>query len=123
LARGDRIVDVRLQDGDVITIPEVSDSVLVSGEVVMPQSVVHTPGQGVMDYIASAGGFTRHADDDRILIARQNGEIVDAAGERPRSGDEIIVLPKVPTKNLQLAAAISEILYQIAVATRVAVDL
>jgi hypothetical protein len=35
----------------------------------------------------------------------------------------ILILPEAPTKNLQLWTRITQTLYQIAVATRVAVDL
>ena len=40
-----------------------------------------------------------------------------------RPGDEIIVLPKAPVKNLQLAATIVDIVYKIAVAASVAINL
>ncbi|MDT0500422.1 MULTISPECIES: polysaccharide biosynthesis/export family protein [unclassified Halomonas] len=123
VAHNDRISDIRLQDGDVVTIPESSDSILVSGEIVVPQAVVFKPGLSAMDYIEGAGGFSSRADDDHILLVRQNGAVVDADGTRLRPGDEILVMPKVPTRNLELATSITQILYQIAVATKVAVDL
>ena len=122
VAHNDRITDIRLQDGDVITLPEFSDSLLISGEVLVPQSVVFTPGVSVKGYIEGAGGYTQHADDDRILIVRQNGEVRDASDVDLRPGDEILVLPAVPTKNLQLATSISQIIYQIAIAAKVALD-
>lgn len=117
------IANIRLQNGDVITIPERSDSLLISGEVLVPQSVVFTDGRSVEEYIAGAGGLTQHADDDHILVVRQNGEVRNADGVTLQSGDEIVVLPKVPTKNLQLATSISQILYQIAVAAKVINDI
>ncbi|MFC6669117.1 polysaccharide biosynthesis/export family protein [Marinobacterium aestuariivivens] len=123
VAHNDRITDIRLQDGDVITLPEYSDSLLISGEVLVPQSVVYTPGVSVKDYIEGAGGFTQHADDDHILVVRQNGEVRNADDVALRPGDEILVLPMVPTKNLQLATSLSQIIYQIAIATKVAIDL
>lgn len=123
VAHDDQISDVRLQDGDVITIPESSDSLLISGEVVMPQAVVHKPGLSAKDYIDGAGGFTQRADEDHILLVRQNGAVVSAEGAELRPGDEILVMPQVPTKNLQLAVSLTQILYQVAVATRVIVDL
>ena len=48
-----------------------------------------------------------------------------ASGKNPpvRPGDEIIVLPQVPSKNLQLAATIVDIVYKIAVAAAVAINL
>ncbi|QGQ70013.1 polysaccharide biosynthesis/export family protein [Halomonas sp. PA16-9] len=118
-----RISDIRLQDGDVVTIPEVSDSMLISGEVLVPQAAVYRPGMSVIDYIEGAGGFTDRADEDHILVVRQNGAVENARNVNLRPGDEILVMPAAPTHNLQLASTITQILYQIAVATRVAVDL
>lgn len=123
VAHDDRISDIRLQDGDLITIPEVSDSILISGEVIVPQAVVFKPGMSAKDYIEGAGGFTQRADEDHILVVRQNGAVVNAKDIALRTGDEILVMPEVPTKNLPLATAISQILFQIAVATKVALDL
>ena len=118
-----KVANIHLQDGDVITIPEISDSLLISGEVKMPQSVVFAAGRSVEDYIDGAGGFSQHGDEDQILLVRQNGEVVDAEGVKLRAGDEILVLPAAPTHNLQLATSISQILYQLAVAARVVTDL
>lgn len=123
VATNDHIANIRLQDGDVITIPERSDSLLISGEVLVPQSVVFAAGKSVEDYIDGAGGFSQHADESKILIVRQNGEVRNADDVALKAGDEILVLPEVPTKNLQLATSISQILYQIAVATKVVTDL
>jgi protein involved in polysaccharide export with SLBB domain len=123
VSHDDRISDIRLQDGDVITLPEFTDAIMISGEVLVPQSMVYKRGMSVQDYIESAGGFSQHADNERILVVRMNGEVRQAADVSLRAGDEILVLPKVPTKNIQLATSISQILYQIAVATKVAIDL
>ncbi|MDX5297864.1 MAG: polysaccharide biosynthesis/export family protein, partial [Gammaproteobacteria bacterium] len=86
VAHNYRITDIRLQDGDVITLPERSDSLLISGEVLVPQSVVFTPGQDAYDYIERAGGFTQNADRDRVLVARQNGEVREARDVKIRAG-------------------------------------
>ncbi|WP_141321133.1 polysaccharide biosynthesis/export family protein [Halomonas halmophila] len=124
VARGNgNIANVRLQDGDVINIPESNDAILLSGEVTMPQAVVYTPGMSVEDYIEQAGGLTSRADDDQILVAHRNGAVVPADDARLRAGDEIIVLPAAPTSNIELGKSITQILYQIAVATKVALDL
>jgi protein involved in polysaccharide export with SLBB domain len=117
------IANIRLQDGDVITIPEKSDSLLISGQVKVPQSVVFESGRSLSDYISGAGGLTAQADEDQILVVRQNGEVVNADSVTLQAGDEILVLPKAPSKNLQLVSAISQILYQLAVATKVVTDL
>lgn len=123
VSRHDRVMDVRLQDGDIITLPERSDAILVSGEVFVPQSMVFDQRMSVYDYIEAAGGFSQHADKKRILVVRQNGEIRAAGDVRLRAGDEILILPKVSSKNLQLASTITQILYQIAVAAKIAIDI
>ena len=117
------ISDIRLQDGDIITIPQSTDSLLVSGEVLIPQAVVFTPGDSVDDYIQRSGGYTQHADEKNILIVRLNGEVLKAGSASLQAGDEILVLPEVPTKNLQLATSMTQIIYQLAIATKVALDL
>ncbi len=123
VAHDGRIADIRLRDGDTITIPEESDSLLISGEVVVPQAVVYRPGMSVEDYVDGAGGFTQRADDDNILLVRQNGAVVSANSAQLHPGDEILVMPRAPTHNLQLTKSLTQILYQIAVATKVALDI
>lgn len=123
VAHNDRISDIRLQDGDIITIPEISDSILISGEIVVPQAVVYKPGVSAREYIEGAGGFTQRADKGYILVVRQNGAVMNARDVTLRPGDEILVMPKVPSNNLQLVSAVTQIMFQIAVATRVALDL
>ena len=75
------------------------------------------------DYLASAGGVSARANDKQILVAKQNGEVgvADSLGIEP--GDRIIVLPKVDTKGMLMAKDLMQIIYQIAVATKIAVDL
>ncbi len=123
VAHHDKIANIRLQDGDVIAIPERLDSVLISGEVKIPRAVVFKSDLDLEDYIDKAGGYTNHADTSQILIVRQNGEVRYADDVTLKAGDEILVLPEAPTKNLQLAASISQILYQLAVAANVALNL
>lgn len=123
VASDGEIVNIRLQDGDIITIPESFDSLLISGEVLVPQSVVYVAGLDVDDYIEGAGGLSQHADEDHILVVRQNGEVRAVGDVTLKPGDEILVLPEVPTKNLQLATSLTQILYQLAVATKVINDL
>jgi protein involved in polysaccharide export with SLBB domain len=123
VAESGRVRDTTLQDGDVITIPNRSDSIFVTGEVLVPQAMVYQDRQGVDDYIERAGGFTDRANKGDILLARQSGEVVAADKAQLRPGDEILILPEIPTKNLELAKTLSQIVYQIAVATKVALDL
>jgi protein involved in polysaccharide export with SLBB domain len=117
------VADVRLQDGDIISLPSKSDSILVSGQVLVPTSLVYQANWSLEDYINKSGGFTEQADEDRIVVIRQSGEVLADAGAIIKPGDEILVLPEVPTKNIQLATSITQIMYQLAIAAKVAFDL
>ncbi len=117
-----RVADIALENGDVVVIPEKSDVVLVSGEVVMPQALVWSRQKSVKDYVKGAGGFTTRADTSKILIIRPNGEVeTDDGSVRP--GDQLIVLPRFESKNLQTVKDISQIIYQIAVAAKMVMPL
>ncbi len=117
------VADLRLQPEDVVVIPERSRVVLVSGEVMAPQALVYVPGDGLKDYLARVGGYTERADETRLMIRRRNGEVVrgdleqDKNAVEIREGDELVIFPKVPVKNLQIAATISEILFRLAAIT------
>ena len=121
--------NVYLEDEDIILIPAQTSLVMVHGEVLFPNTQVHYLGSKVIDYIERAGGFTQNADKSNILILRRNGSIVNVkkaygnfrrVGLQP--GDEIMVMPKVNFKSIQLVKDITQILFQIAVATRTIVE-
>ena len=122
VSRGGEIRDLLLEDGDEIVIPQKSDVVQVSGEVMLPKAVTFDMSMKTEDYLKSAGGLTDRADEDNILVARMNGEVGPIAELGVHAGDRILVMPRVDTKNLEMAKGITQILYQIAVATKVAVD-
>ena len=117
------VADLRLQAEDVVVIPERSRVVLVSGEVMAPQALVYVSGDGLEDYVARVGGYTERADETKLMIRRRNGEVVRGDLEQGkntieiREGDELVIFPKVPVKNLQVAATISEILFRLAAIT------
>ena len=123
VANNGDIANVILQSGDTITIPSHSDSVLLSGEVLVSQAMLFQAGESARDYIARSGGFTSQALKDKIVLVHTNGEVSSGKNPKVRAGDEIIVLPKVPVKNLQIASTIADILYKVAVATSVALSL
>ncbi|MBN2427401.1 MAG: polysaccharide biosynthesis/export family protein [Deltaproteobacteria bacterium] len=118
-----KLSDVYLEDSDVVVIPPKSDVVLISGEVMMPQAIVFRPGLDAGDFIDSAGGFSDRANKRQILVVKPNGEVLPASKNHIAAGDHIMVLPKFDSKNLQVFKDISQILYHIAVATKVAFDL
>ena len=69
------------------------------------------------DYISRAGGFSNNANRKSVLLVKQDGRVIDAGDGPIEAGDEVLVLPEAPTKNLQLAVSITDILFQIAIAT------
>ncbi|WP_100655936.1 polysaccharide biosynthesis/export family protein [Alteromonas flava] len=134
VADNDQVANIRLEQGDEIVIPENTDLVQVSGEVLMPQALVFNAEAEIGDYIAWAAGFTERADTDQVVIVRANGlsRFVSTgdsgfwfSGNREyklQPGDQILVLPKVDSKIMQSVKDITQILYQIAITANVALD-
>lgn len=112
-----RSANIRLEDGDVIVIPQKTDVVTIGGEVQMPQAIVYAQNAGMMDYVVRAGGFTARADSERLVIIRPNGRVEMGEQLNVQMGDQILVFPKIDTKNMQFAKDITQILYQVAIAT------
>jgi len=117
------IANVLLEAGDTITIPRISESVLLSGEVLVSQAMLYKPGRTAREYIELSGGFSHQAQTKNLVLVHANGEVTRGTNPTIRPGDELIVLPKVPVKNLQIASTIVDIIYKIAVAASVAVRL
>lgn len=123
ISRGGHVKDILLEDGDEIVIPQKSDLVQVTGEVMMPKTLTYDPRMSLDDYLASAGGLSERGNADHILVAKANGEVGLAEDQGIGKGDRIIVLPKVDSKVLLMAKDIMQIIYQIAIATKVAIDI
>ena len=113
----DRDGDLALEDGDVIVVPEKSDVVLVTGEVVMPQAMVWSAKKDLDDYIRGAGGFNSRSDPDTVIVVHRNGAVTPDTREI-RAGDQIMVLPRVESKSLQSLKDISQVMMQVAVSAR-----
>lgn len=109
-----------LEDGDTIVIPEKNSLLLVHGEVMFPNAIVHTPGATPDYYIKQAGGYAQNADTSRILLFKTNGVVLNVKGNYKEivAGEELMVLPKVDVKSLEIAKGFTQVLYQIAVAAR-----
>src|SRR5690606_890202 len=112
-----------LEDGDVLVIPEQSSLIMVHGEVTQPNAIAYDSRSTVQDYVALAGGTTQSRRNARILLLRQDGTFVEDRRARPEPGDEILVLPTVGTRNVEVARGLTQILFQLAVVARVALDL
>jgi hypothetical protein len=117
--------EIYLEDNDQIFIPRKNNLVLVQGQVAFPGAHTYVQTKTVSDYIAMAGDFGPRADKDRVLVIHQNGQVVKCDSSRMlkklkvQKGDAILVMPKLDSKNMQVIQGITQILYQIAVATGV----
>jgi len=127
--------ELLLENGDVIRIPKQDGLVLVNGEVVFPNAIAHDPKLVLNDYIKRAGGYSQSADTSRVIVAHRDGSFEDASrgswdffgndsqATAIKQGDEILVLPKVKTKSIEVTRGITQIIYQIAIAAKVILDL
>ncbi|MDZ7811994.1 MAG: polysaccharide biosynthesis/export family protein [Ideonella sp.] len=118
LSSKEAAAETLMEDGDVVRLPERSNVVAVSGEVLFPNTMVYTPNVAATDYVEMVGGFTQRADRNKLLILKPNGTI-DTSGGTPSPGDEIMVFPKVETKWVEVARGITTVLYQMAIAAGV----
>ena len=127
LAGGDHLDDLLLENGDRINIPAIDNLILVSGEVMFPNTVAMAADKGIDDYIDTAGGYSQNADHSRIIIAHRDGSFEDTESHAGwfdedttiRPGDEIMVLPKVDPKYRQLFKEVSTMIYQMALGAKI----
>ncbi|STX51873.1 Polysialic acid transport protein kpsD precursor [Legionella busanensis] len=116
-----------LQNNDVINIPIKSSVVTVSGDVVNSISLTVNPRYRLIDYINAAGGFQKTANQAEFLLVRQSGQVqlvkhnwhsgqVDLKG-----GDQLIVLPKQTESGMKMTGMMTSIIYQLALAAKVAI--
>ncbi|MBA3588113.1 MAG: polysaccharide biosynthesis/export family protein [Methylibium sp.] len=122
LADREQAVNTLLEDGDVLRVPERSNLVLVSGEVLLPNALVWDPNARVSDYIQRAGGYNQDEDDARVVVLRQDGSVSDPGRGPLMPGDEVMVLPKIEAKSVEITRGITQIIYQLAVAAKVILD-
>jgi len=122
---------IALENGDVVRVPSFDALVMVSGEVIMPNTVVFDVNKSLQDYIDDAGGFTQNAKVSRILIMHQDGSFdrvergtfASEFSAEMQPGDQVMILPKIDTKSMQIAKEWTQILFQIALAAGVVAGL
>lgn len=113
-----------LEQGDVLKIPEKTSVIMVHGEVAFPNGIEYQKGYSAEDYIDQAGGFSQKSNKSKVIIVHQNGQAeLVGKGAKIQQGDEILVLPKAQTKGIELTRGLTQVLYQIAIAAKVALDL
>lgn len=93
--------DIVLREGDAIFIPELNNTVKISGTVMYPNTVTYKNGEGVSYYINQAGGYGNRAKKSKVYVVYANGNVGKVkrfGGAKIEPGCEIIV-PSKPEKN------------------------
>lgn len=121
--KSDPDINLLLEAGDRIYIPQRPMSVRVAGEVLSPASLLFKKGKSASDYISEAGGTTYYADRDRAFVIYPDGSAkplqVSMWNHNPTfipPGSTIIVPrdPK-PFDFLESAERVSQILANLAI--------
>ncbi len=84
-------LDITLEDGDVIYMPKMQNTITIVGQVLNPVTVPHKVGMNFDSYIKLAGGLKKEADKRKIYAVLPNG-----ISSRQKSGFNLPVLPFMP---------------------------
>ena len=101
--------DLVLREGDVLQVPEYTNTVKISGAVMMPNTVSYSEGEGVKYYLGQAGGYSQHAKKSKKFIIYMNGQVAQVKGSgrgQIEPGCEIVV----PNKKKRSSAVLSNVL-------------
>ena len=98
--------DIVLRKGDVLSIPQFTNTVKVSGEVSYPISMNYKKGEKLKYYINHAGGFANRAKKRAVYVVYANGAVekVDRSSSKAvQPGCEIVVPTKEEGQKLSMA--------------------
>lgn len=101
--------DLILEEGDILSVPKLLQTVRMRGDVVYPTTLRHENGRGLKHYINSAGGFERRANKKQTYVVYANGAVKRTKGvfgiknfPPVEPGAEVIVPTKGPKVPLRL---------------------
>lgn len=103
ILNGNAAGDIRLHDGDVITVPTYRNLVDVAGKVKRPMCYEMKDGENIRTIVEYAGGFTGDAYKSNIRLIRRNGveyqlytvDSGDFEGFTLMDGDSLTVEPMI----------------------------
>jgi len=72
--------DIGMDEGDVLNVPQVQQTVNVVGAVFAPTAVVYEPHKTVKEYLTMAGGPTQIADTKAIYVIKVDGSAMSRQG-------------------------------------------
>lgn len=90
--------DIILKEGDVVMVPQMSNVVKVSGEVLSPNTVTFKHGKRARYYVNQAGGITESGRKRKAYILYANGQISTLRRGKIQPGCEIVVPSKKEKK-------------------------
>ena len=94
--------DLELRDGDILTIPQISNTIMVKGETLGEASIPYSKGEEADYYIDQLGGLRDSADLDDVYVIQASGIVIKDSGYDIRQGDTIIVPPDLRPKESTL---------------------
>ena len=90
--------DLELRDGDILTIPQKSNTIMVKGETLGEASIPYSEGEEADYYIDQLGGIRDSADLDDVYVIQASGIVIKDSGYDILQGDTIIVPPDLRPK-------------------------
>ena len=99
--------DVVLQDGDVINIPQMNNTVTIRGEVLYPNTVVYQNNMKLKHYIEQAGGYTDKAKKNVYAVNMDGTVTIVKKAKDIKPGAQIVVPTKEERAKLNFTQYIS----------------
>jgi protein involved in polysaccharide export with SLBB domain len=101
--------DLVLEEGDILNVPKLLQTVRMRGDVVYPTTLRHEQGRGLRYYINGAGGFDRRANRKQTYVVYANGAVKRTKGffgirsyPLVEPGAEVIIPSKGPKTPIRL---------------------
>ena len=91
--------DIVLAENDSIFIPQLNNTVKISGEVMFPNTVSYIKGKNSSYYINQAGGVAKGGKKSQTYIVYANGQVSSASKGKVLPGCEIVVPAKAEKKD------------------------
>ena len=101
--------DVVLRDGDKLIVPQYSNTVKVSGDVMYANTVAYKEGKSLKYYLNQAGGYNINANKKNVYVVYMNG-MVSKPSKQSRSAVEPGCEIVVPTKEEKRKMTSTEVL-------------
>ena len=101
--------DVVLRDGDRLVVPQYSNTVKVSGDVMYANTVAYKEGKNLKYYLNQAGGYNINANKKNVYVVYMNG-MVSKPSKQSRSAVEPGCEIVVPTKEEKRKMTSTEVL-------------